>query len=79
MNNLAMKIPVKRCLVWESLALSWVVLKCLIFKSVSFDLKYTLILLVLGLINLATMFYDSLEWEYVVETVQDENEEDKGV
>lgn len=80
MNNLAMKVTVKRCLVWECLALGWVILKCIIFKSVHFDWKYTLILLVIALINLATMFYDSLEWEYVVETIQDGNEkEDEGV
>lgn len=78
LNNLAMKIPVKRCLVWESLSLGWVILKCIIFKSVHFDWKYTLILLIIAIINISTMFYDSIEWEYVVETVKEDNE-DEGV
>lgn len=77
-NTFGLGLKVKTCAIWEGMSLGWVIMKTIIFKSVFFNWKYTLVVVLYSLVCLAIEFYDASVWSYVVEDSETEIEEKSG-
>lgn len=75
LNTFAFSKKVKTCVKWEALAIGWVILKTLVFKSLYFSWKRMLILTVFGLVALLIEFYDETQNVYIIEDIKEEKKD----
>lgn len=77
LNTMGSGFRVRTCIKWECAALGWVILKAIIFKSVIFNWKYTLLIAVYGVICTLIELHDEITYSYIVEDLEEDNNEEE--
>ena len=74
LNTFAFNKKVRTCVKWEVMAIAWVIVKALVFKSVILNWKQLIILSLFGLVVLGIEFWDETQNVYIIEDIVEERD-----